>query len=91
MLPLGRDELLGSGLAHGLGQALAGDGVFGGEDAVVYRLAARHVEARGARAGANSSSCSFDLPDATSGVAVGGSAIRVLLGPFLPPLPLSAG
>ena len=59
VLPLGRDELLGGGLAHGLGQALAGDGVFGGEDAVVYRLAARHVEGRAARAVANSSSCSF--------------------------------
>ena len=43
MLPLGRDELLGGGLAHRLGEALAGDGVLGGEDAVVDRLAARHL------------------------------------------------
>ena len=43
VLPLGRDELLGGGFAHGLGEALARDGVPGGEDAVVNRLAARHV------------------------------------------------
>ena len=43
VLPLGRDELLGGGLAHRLGEALAGDGVLGGEDAVVDRLAARHL------------------------------------------------
>ena len=54
VLPLGRDELLGGGFAHGLGETLARDGVPGGEDAVVNRLAARHVadfgggEAKGA-------------------------------------------
>ena len=78
MLPLGRDELLGGGLAHRLGEALAGDGVLGGEDAVVDRLAARHLadsvcgEGRRRR-----------LFPPASGV-VGGSAIRALLG--LPPL-----
>ena len=46
MLPLGRDELLGGGLAHRLGEALARDGVLGGEDAVVDRLAARHLGGR---------------------------------------------
>ena len=59
VLPLGRDELLGGGLAHGFGEALARDGVLGGENAVVYRLAARHVADRvwgQAAKGADSSS-----------------------------------
>ena len=45
MFPFGPDELLGGGLAHGLGQSLAGQRVLGGQDAVVEGLpAGRHGE-----------------------------------------------
>ena len=81
MLPLGSDELLGGGFAHGLGEALSRDGVLGGEDAVVYGLAARHVADSGGGEGSKLRAGRLFPP--TSGV-VGGSAIRALLG--LPPL-----
>ena len=81
VLPLGSDELLGGGFAHGLGEALSRDGVLGGEDAVVYGLAARHVADSGGGEGSKLRAGRLFPP--TSGV-VGGSAIRALLG--LPPL-----
>ena len=44
MFPFRSHELLGGGLAHGLGQALAGQGVLGRQHPVVERLSRRHPD-----------------------------------------------
>ena len=44
VFPFRSHELLGGGLAHGLGQALAGQGVLGRQHPVVERLSRRHPD-----------------------------------------------